>query len=214
MENFSSQFLQDVLRVAQQINPTPIEEIAAELALLRQRQGRLFFIGIGGSAANCTHAVNDFRKLCQIEAYTPIDNVAELTARTNDEGWETVFSSWLNVSKACGQDALFIFSVGGGDRENNVSVNLIHAIDEAKKRQMRIYAVVGCDRGYTAKNGDIVIVVPVVNKAHVTPLAESFQAVVWHCLVSHPKLKLHSTKWESTTQPESYSIASKCEVTL
>ena len=163
---------------------------------LRERGGRLFLLGVGGSAANCSHAVNDFRKLCGIEAYTPVDNVSELTARTNDEGWETVFVEWLKVSRANQDDAIFVFSVGGGNAERHVSVNLVRALDEAKKRQMKIFGVVGRQGGHTKKVGDAVVVIPTVNPEHITPHTEAFQAVVWHCLVSHPKLQLASTKWE------------------
>ena len=175
-----------------------IERIAGGLADLRASGGRLFLLGVGGSAANCSHAVNDFRKLCGIEAYTPVDNVSELTARTNDDGWETVFSGWLAVSRACQNDALFIFSVGGGDAERKISVNLVRAVDEAKRRGLKIYGVVGRQGGYARRFGDAVVVVPTVSDARVTPHTEAFQAVVWHCLVSHPKLQITDTKWEST----------------
>ena len=177
-----------------------IDRIAEELSELRSRGGRLFLLGVGGSAANCSHAVNDFRKLCGIEAYTPVDNVSELTARTNDEGWETVFSAWLKVSRANNSDALFIFSVGGGDAEKSISVNLIRAIEEAKRRGLKIFGVVGRNGGYTKLAGDAVVVIPVVNGAHITPHTEAFHAVVWHCLVSHPKLQMAETKWESATR--------------
>ena len=167
---------------------------------LRDRGGRLFLLGVGGSAANCSHAVNDFRKLCGIEAYTPVDNVSELTARTNDEGWDTVFAGWLKVSRADKDDAVLIFSVGGGDAEKNISANLVRALDEAKRRGLRIFGVVGRQGGYTKQVGDVVVVVPTINAAHVTPHTEAFQAVVWHCLVSHPKLQIVGTKWESTVK--------------
>jgi len=173
-----------------------IEHMAIGLAALRERGGRLFFLGVGGSAGNCGHAVNDFRKLCGIESYAPTDNVSELTARTNDEGWDTVFAAWLRTSRAGEKDALFIFSVGGGDAERNVSTNLIAGIDEAKKRGVQIFGVVGRNGGYTKKmGGDTVVVIPTVDPAHVTPHTEAFQAVVWHCLVSHPKLQVQATKW-------------------
>ena len=154
-------------------------------------------IGVGGSAANCSHAVNDFRKIAGIEAYTPCDNVSELTARTNDDGWITIFSAWIGTSRACDKDALFVFSVGGGNAEKNISVNIISAIDEAKRRRMKVYGVVGRDGGYTKRAGDEVIVVPTVDPAHITPHTEAFQAVLWHCLVSHPALAAQQTKWES-----------------
>ncbi len=172
-----------------------IELLAEGLAQLRERGGRLFLLGVGGSAGNCSHAVNDFRKLCGIEAYSPIDNVSELTARTNDEGWDTVFAAWLETSRLNGNDALLILSVGGGDAERNISTNLVNAINTAKKRSAKVFGVVGKDTGYAAKEGDIVVVIPQVNPAWVTPLSEAFQAVVWHCLVSHPRLQKNATKW-------------------
>ncbi len=190
-----SQYFSEAVEVSQTIDHELVERLAEGLVALRERGGRLFFLGVGGSAANCSHAVNDFRKLCGIEAYTPVDNVSELTARTNDEGWETVFAEWLKVSRADQEDAIFVFSVGGGDAERNVSVNLVRALDEAKKRDMKIFGVVGRQGGHTKKVGDIVIVIPTVNPEHVTPHTEAFHAVVWHCLVSHPKLQLASTKW-------------------
>ncbi len=173
-----------------------IEEIALGLARVRERGGRLFLLGVGGSAANCSHAVNDFRKLCGIEAYTPVDNVAELTARTNDEGWETVFAAWLDTSRANDKDAVLVFSVGGGDAENNVSANIVAALKLAKARGLDIFGVVGRDGGYTKKVGDLVVVVPTVEPARITPHTEAFQGVVWHCLVSHPALQTQATKWE------------------
>ncbi len=188
-------FFDEVIKIAQSIDVTGIENLARELAALRERGGRLFFLGVGGSAANCSHAVNDFRKLCGIEAYTPVDNVAELTARTNDEGWETVFAAWLKTSKATQNDAVFVFSVGGGNLENNVSVNIVAGLKEAKQRGMKVFGVVGRDGGYTKRVGDCVVVVPTVEASRVTPHTEAFQAVVWHCLVSHPELQQISTKW-------------------
>lgn len=169
--------------------------MAQALAELRERGGRLFLLGVGGSAGNCSHAVNDFRKLCDIEAYTPTDNVSELTARTNDEGWDTVFTGWLEVSRLGDRDALLIMSVGGGDAERNISVNLVRAIDLAKQRGARIFGIVGRDSGYTARNADIAVVIPPVNPERITPLSEGMQAVVWHCLVSHPVLQHRKTKW-------------------
>jgi D-sedoheptulose 7-phosphate isomerase len=169
---------------------------AIELLLdVKEKGGRLFVLGVGGSAANAGHAVNDFRKLAGIETYAPTDNVAELTARTNDEGWETVFSGWLRVSKLSAKDCLFILSVGGGDREKKVSPNLIEAIDLAKEIGARITGIVGRDGGYTAKNADVCVVVPTVNPSTVTPHSESFQTVIWHLIVSHPSLKSNPTKW-------------------
>jgi D-sedoheptulose 7-phosphate isomerase len=172
-----------------------IEALASELDRLRERRGRLFLIGVAGSAGNCSHAVNDFRKLCGIEAYSPIDNVSELTARTNDEGWDTVFAAWLDVSRLDEKDAILIFSVGGGDAERNISANIVKAIDLAKTRRAKVFGIVGRDSGYTAKHGDLVVLIPQVDPSWVTPLSEAFQGVVWHCLVSHPSLQRRPTKW-------------------
>ncbi len=191
----SQRYLEQAAEIARQIDHEMVERIAEGLVALRNRGGRLFLIGVGGSAANCSHAVNDFRKLCGIEAYTPVDNVSELTARTNDEGWETVFAAWLRVSKANDKDAIFVFSVGGGDSERNVSVNIVRALEEGKKRGLKIYGVIGRETGYAKKVGDAVVVIPTVNPAHVTPQTEAFHAVVWHCLVSHPLLQTTDTKW-------------------
>ncbi len=188
-------YFHEVVKVAQSIDIAAIERLAQDLAALRERGGRLFFLGVGGSAGNCGHAVNDFRKLCGIEAYAPTDNVSELTARTNDEGWETVFSAWLRTSRANKNDALFIFSVGGGNLEKNVSPNLVAALKEAKERGLKVFGVVGRDGGYTKKVGDNVILVPTVDAARVTPHTEAFHAVVWHCLVSNPVLQQMATKW-------------------
>ena len=193
-------YLAEAAQITERIDYEMVERIAEGLADLRDRGGRLFLLGVGGSAANCSHAVNDFRKLCGIEAYTPVDNVSELTARTNDEGWDTVFAGWLKVSRANKDDAVLIFSVGGGDAEKIISANLVRALDEAKARGMKVFGVVGRQGGYTKKVGDAVVVVPTVNAAHVTPHTEAFQAVAWHCLVSHPKLQIVGTKWESTVK--------------
>lgn len=188
-------FFEEVAKVAQTIDLAAIENLAKELVALRQRGGRLFLLGVGGSAANCSHAVNDFRKLCGIEAYTPVDNVSELTARTNDEGWDTVFAAWLRTSKANKNDSVLVFSVGGGNAEKNVSANIVSGLKEAKQRGMRVFGVVGRDGGYTKQVGDCVVVVPTVEASRVTPHTEAFQAVVWHCLVSHPELQQILTKW-------------------
>ena len=196
----AAEYFAEASQIIERIDYEMLERIAQGLADLRARGGRLFLLGVGGSAANCSHAVNDFRKLCGIEAYTPVDNVAELTARTNDEGWETVFAAWLGVSRASDNDAIFVFSVGGGNAPNNISVNLVRAIDEAKRKGLRIYGVVGRDGGYTKQMGDAVLVIPTVNAARVTPHTEAFHAVAWHCLVSHPKLQLAETKWENTVK--------------
>ena len=162
---------------------------------MRGRKGRLFILGVGGSAANCSHAVNDFRKLCGIETYAPTDNVSELTARTNDEGWGSVFSEWLKVSNFSSKDALLIFSVGGGNKERNVSVNLIQAIDLANEVGAKVFGIVGRDGGYTKQKGDCVVVIPTVDADKVTPIAEAFQGVIWHGFVSHPRLQMVKTKW-------------------
>jgi len=188
-------YFQEVVKVAQAIDIDSVEQLAAELAALRAREGRLFLLGVGGSAGNCAHAVNDFRKLCGIEAYAPTDNVSELTARTNDEGWDTVFSEWLKTSRAGGKDAVFVFSVGGGNLEKNVSPNIVSALKLAKERGTKVLGVVGRDGGYTKQVGDCVVVVPTVDASRVTPHTEAFQAVVWHCLVSHPSLQQIATKW-------------------
>jgi len=193
----SERFLQQVSEIAESVDHEDIERIALGLADLRERRGRLFVIGVGGSASNSSHAVSDFRKLARIEAYAPTDNVSELTARTNDEGWDTVFTGWLDISQANGKDAVFILSVGGGDLDRNVSPNIVRAVDEAKKRGMQVYGIVGRDGGYTKRLGDEVIVIPTVDSNHITPLSESFQAIVWHCLVFHPNLILLESKWES-----------------
>lgn len=191
----AQQFFEEVTQVAQAIDKGLIEQLATELAALRERGGRLFLLGVGGSAGNCSHAVNDFRKLCGIEAYAPTDNVSELTARTNDEGWDTVFSGWLKVSRANANDAVLVFSVGGGNLEKNVSPNIVSGLKEAKARGLKVFGVVGRDGGYTKQVGDVVVVVPTVADSRVTPHAEAFQAVVWHCLVSHPALQQVATKW-------------------
>jgi len=190
-------YLAQAAQVAQQLDHQLMERMAEELAALRERGGRLFLLGVGGSAGNCSHAVNDFRKLAGIEAYSPCDNVSELTARTNDEGWATVFEAWLKVSQANSKDAIFVMSVGGGNAEKNVSPNLVRALDEGKKRGLTIFGIVGRDGGHTKKVGDFVIVVPTVEPNAVTPHTESFQAVVWHGLVSHPRVMLQANKWEA-----------------
>ncbi len=195
MKSHAESFLSESGSICSTIDAAKIETLAGELAALRDRGGRLFIIGVGGSAGNCSHAVNDFRKLCAIEAYSPVDNVSELTARANDEGWETIFAGWLEISRLNASDAILVFSVGGGDVARNVSTNIVKAIDYAKAKGAKVFGVVGKDTGYTAKQGDTVVVVPMVNEARVTPLSEAFQAVVWHCLVSHPQLQVKKTKW-------------------
>ena len=195
MPSHVKRFFESVARISEGIDTDAIDHLAHELAALRERRGRLFLLGVGGSAGNCSHAVNDFRKLCNIEAYSPVDNVSELTARTNDEGWDTVFTGWLEVSRFGADDALLIFSVGGGDAERNVSVNLVRAIDLAKQKGAKVFGVVGRASGHTACHGDLVVVIPPVDPDRVTPLSEGMQAVVWHCLVSHPALQTRKTKW-------------------
>jgi D-sedoheptulose 7-phosphate isomerase len=200
--SFAASFLAEAQTVAARLDPDAIEKLVAELAALRERAGRLFILGVGGSAGNASHAVNDFRKLVGIEAYAPTDNVSELTARTNDEGWETTFAAWLRVSRLRKDDALLIFSVGGGDLERNVSPNLVRAIQYATEVGARVLGIVGRNGGFTAQAGHAVVIIPVVNDEHITPHSEAFQAVVWHLLVSHPSLKANATKWESVSAPQ------------
>ena len=196
--SYSQQHLDESIKIIQKIDALQIEEMAKLLAIVKHDGGRLFFVGVGGSAGNCSHAVNDFRKIVGIESYAPTDNVSELTARTNDEGWATVFSEWLKVSKLNQKDALFIFSVGGGNLEKNISPNLVEALKYAKIVGSKITGVVGRDGGYTAKVADVCVIIPTVNSDNITPHSEAFQGVVWHLLVSHPALKANETKWEST----------------
>jgi D-sedoheptulose 7-phosphate isomerase len=191
----AKKFFEEVQKVASLIDFAQVDKMANELKALRDRSGRLFLLGVGGSAGNCSHAVNDFRKLCGIEAYAPVDNVSELTARTNDEGWDTIFSGWLKVSKVNQNDAVLVFSVGGGNLERNVSTNIVSALKLAKERKTTILGVVGRDGGYTKQVGDCVVVVPTVEDSRVTPHSEAFQAVIWHCLVSNPLLQQIATKW-------------------
>ena len=195
--NFSQQFLAEASQVIAQLDTAAIERIAQLLAATREGGGRLFILGVGGSAANASHAVNDFRKIAGIEAYTPTDNVSELTARTNDEGWATVFEAWLRVSRLTPRDAVLVFSVGGGNLERGVSPNLVAALSFAREIGAKILGVVGRDGGYTAQVADACVIIPTVNPAHITPHAEAFQAVVWHLIVSHPAIKRAETKWES-----------------
>ena len=195
MSEFVENYFLEVISIAKSIDYDEIEKIAIALSDLRSRKGRVFFIGVGGSAGNASHAVNDFRKLCDIECYAPTDNISELTARTNDEGWSSVFSSWLKTSNINDKDAIFIFSVGGGNKEKNISNNIIEAIELAKNNNTNIYGIVGMKTGYTALNSDNVVIVPDINSKMITPHSESFQSVVWHCLVSHPKLNKNKTTW-------------------
>lgn len=198
--NYAQRHLAEAAQIITQLNTSAIEAITERLAALRARGGRLFFLGVGGSASNCSHAVNDFRKIVGIEAYAPTDNVSELTARTNDEGWDTVFSEWLKVSQLKATDVLFIFSVGGGNLEKNISPNLVRALQYAKDIGAQVVGVVGRDGGYTAKVADACVIIPTVNSETITPHTEAFQAVIWHLLVSHPLLKQQQTKWESAVR--------------
>lgn len=197
---YAQRHLNEAVDIIRSLDINAIERVADALARLRERGGRLFFLGVGGSAANCSHAVNDFRKIAGIEAYAPTDNVSELTARTNDEGWASVFVAWLKVSRLSAADAIFVFSVGGGDLEKNVSPNLVLALQHAKAVGATILGVVGRNGGYTATVADACVVVPTVNADTVTPHTEAFQAVVWHLLVSHPKIKTNETKWEAVAR--------------
>jgi D-sedoheptulose 7-phosphate isomerase len=196
--SFSQSFLDESTTLIQKLDVASIEALVDGLAQVRAREGRLFLLGVGGSAGHASHAVNDFRKICGFEAYAPTDNVSELTARTNDEGWATVFSEWLKGSRLQARDALLVFSVGGGSLEKNVSPNLVAAIQYAKQIGASVLGIVGRDGGYTAREATACVIVPTVNPEHVTPHAEAFQAVVWHLLVSHPRLKVNRTKWEGT----------------
>lgn len=195
--NFSQQFLAEAIQVIERLDPAAIEKVVEVLNTTRQQQGRLFILGVGGSAANASHAVNDFRKIVGMEAYAPTDNVSELTARTNDEGWPTVFVSWLKISRLRPTDAILVFSVGGGNLEKNVSPNLVLALQYAKEVGAKITGVVGRDGGYTAQVADACVIIPTVNSDNITPHSEAFQAVVWHLIVTHPSLKQNQTMWES-----------------
>lgn len=195
--SFSASFIKETQEILSKINASEIDKMAEGLARMRD-SGRLFILGVGGSAGHASHAVNDFRKICNFEAYTPTDNVSELTARTNDEGWDTTFSEWLKGSRLKKEDALLIFSVGGGNRAKNVSVNLVKAIEVAKERGAAVYGIVGKDGGFTREMATNCVVIPPLSPDRITPHTEGLAAVVWHLLVSHPALKVHQTKWEST----------------
>ncbi len=197
---YSKNHLDEAIEIIKKINTEAIEKVADLLAEVKKDGGRIFFLGVGGSAGNCSHAVNDFRKIVEIEAYAPTDNVSELTARTNDEGWPSIFEPWLKLSKLNMKDMIFILSVGGGNLEKNISPNLVNALKFAKKTGAKITGIVGKDGGYTAEVSNTVIIIPTVNPETITPHTEAFQAVIWHLLVSHPKLKQNQTKWESTTR--------------
>ena len=198
--NYAEKHINEAMDILKQIKTDDIEKMAELLVKVKQEDGRVFFLGVGGSAGNCSHAVNDFRKIVGIESYAPTDNVSELTARTNDEGWETVFVEWLKTSKLSKKDALFILSVGGGNIEKNISPNLVKAIQHAKTIGAKVTGVVGRDGGFTAQVADACLIVPTVNSETITPHSEAFQAVIWHLLVSHPNLKVHQTKWESAVK--------------
>jgi D-sedoheptulose 7-phosphate isomerase len=202
---FLQRHFEEAAEVARRLDLDTIDRMVERLVRLRQEGGRLFLCGVGGGAGNCSHAVNDFRKLAGLEAYSPVDNVSELTARTNDEGWDTVFANWLKVSRAGERDVLFILSVGGGSRERGISANLVAAIDEAKGRGMDVLGIVGRDGGDTKRRGDLVVVIPTVNERSVTPHTEAFQAVVWHALVCDPRLMVQGNKWETTAAPPAVS---------
>ena len=195
--SYTQEHLAEASRILSLIDTESVEKIVTILASVRENGGRLFFIGVGGSAANCSHAVNDFRKIAGFEAYTPVDNVSELTARTNDEGWDGVFAEWLKGSRLRETDAVFVMSVGGGNLQAGISGNVVRALEYAKQIGARVVGIVGRDGGYTAKEATACVIVPTVNAEHVTPHSEAFQAVVWHLFVSHPKLKVNRTKWES-----------------
>ncbi len=195
--SYSIQHLKETAEIVSKINPEDSEKCVRELVGVRERGGRLFILGVGGSAANASHAVNDFRKIAGLEVYAPTDNVSELTARTNDEGWATVFVEWLRGSRLNSKDAVLVFSVGGGNLEKNVSPNLVTALQLAKEVKARIIGIVGKDGGYTAKVADACVIIPTVNASNITPHSEAFQAVIWHLWVSHPDVKVNQTKWES-----------------
>lgn len=193
--NFINSFLNESKFIIENIDKQKVNSLISEISNLKKRKGRLFFLGVGGSAANCSHAVNDFRKICGIESYAITDNVSELTARTNDDGWKTIFSKWLETSKLNKKDAIFILSVGGGNISKNISVNLIEAIKFAKLKKSKIFGITGKKIGYTQKNADKCIAIPVLNNEFLTPQSESFQSLILHLIVSHPKIKSFSTKW-------------------
>ena len=198
--NYTNKHLQEAAEIIKKIDIDKVESIVKIIAKIKEKKGRVFFLGVGGSAGNCSHAVNDFRKILGIESYTPTDNVSELTARINDEGWNSTFVEWLKTSDLKSSDLIFIFSVGGGNLEKNISVNLVEALKFAKSVNANIVGVVGRDGGYTAKVANSCVIIPTINESSITPHTEAFQAVIWHLIVSHPKLKLNETKWESVSK--------------
>lgn len=197
-QGYTESFLHEATEIISRLDRGQIDAMVRIIASVRSEGGRLFFLGVGGSAGNCSHAVNDFRKIADVEAYAPTDNVSELTARINDDGWDTVFANWLQGSRLAAKDAVFVLSVGGGSLEKNISPNLVRALELAKRVGAKIVGVVGRDGGFAAKVADACVVIPVVNDATITPHTEAFQAVVWHLIVTHPELKARDMKWEST----------------
>tara|TARA_B110000003_G_scaffold72284_1_gene73666 strand:+ start:5132 stop:5728 length:597 start_codon:yes stop_codon:yes gene_type:complete len=195
--SFAKEYLNECIEICNKLDPEEIEKMASLINSIRENNGRIFFLGVGGGAGHAGHAVNDFRKICSIESYAPTDNVSELTARVNDDGWDTSYANWLKGSKLCNKDLLFVFSVGGGNLEKNISVNILKSLQLGVERGAKICGVVGRDGGYTAQVADACIVVPTVNDANITPHTEAFQAVVWHLLVAHPMLLANEMKWES-----------------
>ena len=194
-DKFYENYFKQIISIAEKLDLKMIKKIINQLKEIRNNNGRVYFLGVGGSAANCSHAVNDFRKLCAINAFAATDNISELTARINDDGWLSVFSNWLNTSNLNSNDGIFIFSVGGGDNKRKVSQNLIEAVNFAKSKKSKIFGIVGRNGGFTKKNGDYVLVIPNTDDKLVTPLSESYQSIVWHCIVSSPELKINKTKW-------------------
>ena len=200
MTSHTDEYFADAASIIRRIDKSAVEKMIKLILSIRESEGRLFFIGVGGSAGNCSHAVNDFRKIGGIESYSPVDNVSELTARTNDEGWHTVFSEWLKTSRLNEKDGVFVFSVGGGDKEKNISANLVYALEYARSQNAKIMGIVGRDGGFTAKTADVCVIIPTVNPDTVTPHAESFQGLIWHLIVSDPRVMKISNKWESVTR--------------
>jgi D-sedoheptulose 7-phosphate isomerase len=192
---FVNLFLNEASKISKSLDEKVISSIIEQIAILRKNKGRIFFFGLGGSAGNCSHAVNDFRKLCKIQSFTPFDNISELSARINDEGWESCFTNWLKLFRPSKKDAIFIFSVGGGDKKKKVSLNLVDVIKFAKKKKMKIFGIVGPNGGEAWRSSNYIVRVPIFNEKNTTPLQESFQSIIWHCIISHPKLQLNKTKW-------------------